>query len=105
MKVLPAIDLRDGACVQLVGGDYQQERVRWPDPLRAAAHWRALGFTTLHVVDLQVTKRCAGSGQVLAQVHTEPVAFQDGIRWVIARNDKTPGKAHGFFIPSERIEN
>ena len=65
MKVLPAIDLRDGACVQLVGGDYQQERVRWPDPLRAAAHWRALGFTTLHVVDLDAA---TGRGEHAAVV-------------------------------------
>ncbi|MEO8798966.1 MAG: 1-(5-phosphoribosyl)-5-((5-phosphoribosylamino)methylideneamino)imidazole-4-carboxamide isomerase, partial [Polyangiaceae bacterium] len=28
MKVLPAIDLREGACVQLVGGSYDDERVR-----------------------------------------------------------------------------
>ncbi len=52
MKVLPAIDLREGACVQLVGGRYEDERVRESDPLAVAARWVALGFDTLHVVDL-----------------------------------------------------
>ncbi|HYR55012.1 MAG TPA: 1-(5-phosphoribosyl)-5-((5-phosphoribosylamino)methylideneamino)imidazole-4-carboxamide isomerase, partial [Myxococcaceae bacterium] len=28
MIAIPAIDLRDGACVQLVGGSYDAERVR-----------------------------------------------------------------------------
>ena len=27
MLVIPAIDLREGACVQLVGGSYDDERV------------------------------------------------------------------------------
>lgn len=52
MLVMPAIDLREGACVQLVGGSYAAERVREPDPLRVAERWRGVGFTRLHVVDL-----------------------------------------------------
>jgi phosphoribosylformimino-5-aminoimidazole carboxamide ribotide isomerase len=52
MIAIPAIDLRDGACVQLVGGDYQAERVRLPDPLAVADRWREAGFARLHVVDL-----------------------------------------------------
>ena len=52
MQVIPAIDLRDGACVQLVGGSYADERVRITDPLRVAAAWADAGFRRLHVVDL-----------------------------------------------------
>lgn len=52
MIAIPAIDLREGACVQLVGGEYAAERVRLPDPLAVARSWRELGFRTLHVVDL-----------------------------------------------------
>jgi len=52
MLALPAIDLREGACVQLVGGDYDAERVRVPDPLAQARHFREQGFSCLHVVDL-----------------------------------------------------
>lgn len=52
MIVIPAVDLRDGACVQLVGGEYAQERVRRNDPLEVAREWAAQGFQRLHVVDL-----------------------------------------------------
>lgn len=52
MRALPAIDLREGACVQLVGGDYDAERVRIPDPLAKAKELAAAGFGAIHVVDL-----------------------------------------------------
>jgi phosphoribosylformimino-5-aminoimidazole carboxamide ribotide isomerase len=52
MIAIPAVDLRDGACVQLVGGSYAEEKVRLGDPLDVARSWERLGFTRLHVVDL-----------------------------------------------------
>jgi len=52
MQVIPAIDLRDGACVQLVGGSYADERVRISDPLAVAENWAELGFGRIHLVDL-----------------------------------------------------
>jgi phosphoribosylformimino-5-aminoimidazole carboxamide ribotide isomerase len=52
MIVVPAIDLRDGYCVQLLGGDYGSELLRLDDPVSIAASWRDRGFTTIHVVDL-----------------------------------------------------
>ena len=52
MIAIPAVDLRDGACVQLVGGEYQAERIRLGDPLGVARTWAQLGFRRLHVVDL-----------------------------------------------------
>lgn len=52
MIAIPAIDLRDGACVQLVGGAYEQEQVRLDDPVGVARDWARLGFGQLHVVDL-----------------------------------------------------
>ena len=52
MIAIPAIDLREGACVQLVGGSYADERVRVKDPLDALKRWREHGFKAFHVVDL-----------------------------------------------------
>jgi phosphoribosylformimino-5-aminoimidazole carboxamide ribotide isomerase len=52
MIAVPAVDLRDGACVQLVGGAYSDERVRRDDPRAVASEWAALGFGRLHLVDL-----------------------------------------------------
>jgi phosphoribosylformimino-5-aminoimidazole carboxamide ribotide isomerase len=52
MLIIPAVDLREGACVQLVGGEYADERVRLDDPLAVARDWARVGFRRLHVVDL-----------------------------------------------------
>jgi phosphoribosylformimino-5-aminoimidazole carboxamide ribotide isomerase len=52
MIAIPAVDLRGGRCVQLVGGRPEEVRVSLPDPLEVAARWGALGFSSLHVVDL-----------------------------------------------------
>jgi phosphoribosylformimino-5-aminoimidazole carboxamide ribotide isomerase len=52
MIVIPAVDLREGACVQLVGGSYANEQVRLENPLEVARGWARAGFTRLHVVDL-----------------------------------------------------
>lgn len=51
MLAIPAIDLRDAHCVQLVGGDYEQEAVRLDDPVQVARRWIAAGFSRLHVED------------------------------------------------------
>lgn len=52
MIAIPAIDLRDGACVQLVGGSFNKERVRIADPRRALDQWEFAGFQRVHIVDL-----------------------------------------------------
>lgn len=67
MIAVPAVDLREGACVQLVGGAYDAERVRLADPLAAALRWRAAGFAHLHVVDLDAA---TGAGENADVVRT-----------------------------------
>ena len=52
MLAIPAIDLRDSQCVQLVEGDYSKEALRLDDPVQVARRWLAAGFSRLHVVDL-----------------------------------------------------
>ncbi|MDB4892696.1 MAG: 1-(5-phosphoribosyl)-5-(5-phosphoribosylamino)methylideneamino imidazole-4-carboxamide isomerase [Gemmatimonadetes bacterium] len=52
MIAIPAVDLRDGACVQLVGGSFAQEKVRIENPVDVARSWEHYGFHRLHVVDL-----------------------------------------------------
>jgi phosphoribosylformimino-5-aminoimidazole carboxamide ribotide isomerase len=49
---LPAVDLRDGACVQLVGGAYEREAIRLNDPVSVARAWLDAGFQSLHLIDL-----------------------------------------------------
>jgi phosphoribosylformimino-5-aminoimidazole carboxamide ribotide isomerase len=52
MIAIPAIDLREGCVVQLVGGDFEKEKIRIGDPRDVARRWAGYGFQRLHVVDL-----------------------------------------------------
>lgn len=67
MIAIPALDLRDGACVQLEGGDYTAEKVRITDPLQVARDSARAGFRRLHVVDLDAA---TGHGSNTALVTT-----------------------------------
>lgn len=68
MRAVPAVDLRDGACVQLVGGDFAQEQVRIADPLVAVDRWRSAGFGALHVVDLDAAMGRPDNGGAVARI-------------------------------------
>jgi phosphoribosylformimino-5-aminoimidazole carboxamide ribotide isomerase len=50
--LFPAIDLKDGACVRLVRGEMASATVFNPDPAAQAKQFAELGFSWLHVVDL-----------------------------------------------------
>ena len=56
MKILPAIDLKDGKCVRLSMGDYSQVRNYDFNPLELAMNWADNGVKNLHIVDLDGAK-------------------------------------------------
>jgi phosphoribosyl isomerase A len=68
MIVVPAIDLRDGCCVQLRGGDYADELVRVADPVGVARAWRDRGAAELHVVDLDAATGRGRNAEVVAGI-------------------------------------
>ncbi len=74
MKVLPAIDLREGACVQLVGGRYEDERVRLSDPVLVAKQWAGYGLSEQHIVDLD-----AATGRGSNATVVEEILRQEGL--------------------------
>lgn len=79
MIAIPAVDLRDGACVQLVGGSYRQERVRLEDPIEVARAWERSGFSRLHVVDLDAaTGRGSNLGLVRSLISDVSIPVQVG---------------------------
>ena len=79
MRILPAVDIRGGDCVNLVQGDYSQETVFSSDPVRQAIQWRDDGADLVHIVDLDGAKsgRCCIEGE-LREMAQEGVAFQVG---------------------------
>jgi phosphoribosylformimino-5-aminoimidazole carboxamide ribotide isomerase len=52
MKLYPAIDLKDGACVRLLRGEMASATAFNQDPADQAMRFAAMGFDALHVVDL-----------------------------------------------------
>lgn len=52
MILFPAIDLKEGRCVRLVQGDMAQATVFNDDPAEQAIAFEDMGFSHLHVVDL-----------------------------------------------------
>lgn len=52
IEIIPSIDLRNGKCVRLYKGDYNQETVFSDDPLDIALKWQSMGAPRLHIVDL-----------------------------------------------------
>jgi phosphoribosylformimino-5-aminoimidazole carboxamide ribotide isomerase len=83
MIAIPAVDLREGACVQLVGGSFQQERVRLDDPIGVARMWERYGFNCLHFVDLDAAVGRGSNFGVVRDLLSDasvPVQVGGGIR-------------------------
>jgi phosphoribosylformimino-5-aminoimidazole carboxamide ribotide isomerase len=68
---VPAVDLREGACVQLVGGSYTHERVRLDDPIGVARSWAAFGFRRLHIVDLDAATGRGSNEEIVRDLLNE----------------------------------
>lgn len=52
MRIYPAIDIKDGQCVRLLRGSFDDVTVYGNNPAEMAAKWEAEGGEFIHVVDL-----------------------------------------------------
>ncbi len=52
MKILPAIDLKNGKCVRLTKGDFKSEKIYNENPINQAETFSNAGFKYLHIIDL-----------------------------------------------------
>ncbi len=87
MLVIPAIDLRDGRCVRLRQGRYEDETVYFEDPVHMAKLWRVMNTKVLHLVDLDAARTTADTvtdnRKVIAEIAASldiPVQVGGGIR-------------------------
>jgi phosphoribosylformimino-5-aminoimidazole carboxamide ribotide isomerase len=68
-EVLPAIDIRGGRVVRLVGGNFARETVYGEDPVAVAESFAREGARWLHVVDLDAARDpAARQGEVVSAV-------------------------------------
>ena len=52
MLIMPAVDIKNGKCVQLVQGEPGTEQVIIENPEKVAGKWEDLGAEVVHVIDL-----------------------------------------------------
>ena len=82
MKIIPAVDIKDGKCVQLVGGKAETAEF-YGDPVETAKKWESRGAEILHVIDLDAA---LGTGENIDEVIEIkdaveiPIQFGGGIR-------------------------
>jgi len=104
----PAIDLRGGKAVQLVGGRPEAERISLPDPVEVAVRWIDAGFRALHVIDLDAA---LGTGnnriaidRILAAVSV-PVQVGGGIRDDAAADSLIGAGAARVIVGTRAVED
>ena len=84
MILFPAIDIRDGKCVRLIQGDYDQEIIYNDSPTAMAKEWEKQGADYIHVVDLDGAKTGKSLNreaiQAIAKSVSIPIQVGGGIR-------------------------
>lgn len=84
MKLYPAIDLKDGNCVRLLQGDYNEVTVYGSNPAEMAKKWESLGGDYLHIVDLDGAKEGKGINdeaiKAIVKAINIPIELGGGIR-------------------------
>jgi phosphoribosylformimino-5-aminoimidazole carboxamide ribotide isomerase len=80
VKLIPAIDLRDGQCVRLYQGKFDRQTNYNNDPVSLAQDYRALGCEELHIVDLDGARLGRQQNQeiIRAIVETSQLTVQLG---------------------------
>ena len=99
MKVIPAVDIKNGRSVQLVGGKPGTERVTIDDVTGIARRWQDEGAEMIHIVDLDSAMGTGNNEEMIENVIgalSIPVQVGGGIR--------TSEKVHRLFeIGCERV--
>ena len=90
IEIIPAIDIREGKCVRLYQGNFDQETVFSDDPLEVALQWQSLGAPRLHIVDLD--------GAISGEIRNEDIITE------IARALLIPTQLGGGIRQPETIE-
>lgn len=80
MRILPAIDIKDGQAVRLFKGDFSQKTVVNPDVLAQAQVFKEAGIGMIHVVDLDgALEGRAANRDLIASIKAETgLAIQVG---------------------------
>ncbi len=82
MKIIPAIDILDGRCTQLIGGKPETAKF-YGNPVEIAKRWESDGAEILHVIDLNSALGTGENTDTVLRIKNSvgiPVQFGGGIR-------------------------
>jgi len=108
MIAIPAVDIREGACVQLVGGSYANERVRLENPIEVARSWEHFGFRRLHLVDLDAATGRGSNFELVREMISRtvvPVQVGGGVRTSDQIEQLLDAGATGVIVGTRAIED
>lgn len=84
MRIYPAIDIKDGKCVRLLRGNFDDMTVYGDNPAEMAKKWEMLGGEYIHVVDLDGALKGHGVNaetiKSICEAVSVPVQTGGGIR-------------------------
>jgi phosphoribosylformimino-5-aminoimidazole carboxamide ribotide isomerase len=84
MKIIPAVDIKQGKCVRLLQGRMEDTTLYSDDPVKMAQQWESLGGELIHVIDLdgafaKEVKNFKSIKDILSQIKI-PIQVGGGIR-------------------------
>ncbi|MDD3753605.1 MAG: 1-(5-phosphoribosyl)-5-[(5-phosphoribosylamino)methylideneamino]imidazole-4-carboxamide isomerase [Methanobacterium sp.] len=85
MFIIPAVDIKNGKCVQLVQGKPGTEQIILDNPVEVALEWENRGASILHVIDLGGALEEGGNLSVVEEIVKEvsiPIQMGGGIRTI-----------------------
>ena len=108
MLVMPAVDIKNGKCVQLIQGKPGSEMVEIENPEQVALKWEENGAETIHVIDLDGTIDGNTSLEVIKRILKEvsvPIQLGGGIRSVDYARELLDLDIERLIIGTMGIEN
>lgn len=109
MIIYPAIDIKDGRCVRLTQGRFEEEKIYYENPQEVARLWQEKGAKVLHIVDLDGalegrSKNLSVIEEIVKAVGI-PIQLGGGIRSLEAIQTLVAIGVHRVILGTKAIED
>ncbi|MEK6889762.1 MAG: 1-(5-phosphoribosyl)-5-[(5-phosphoribosylamino)methylideneamino]imidazole-4-carboxamide isomerase [Nanoarchaeota archaeon] len=108
MITIPAIDLKDGKCVQLVGGVFGSEQVVIDDIDSVALNFYNSGIKRLHIIDLNAAKNFGDNTKIIERLLKNKkceVEVGGGIRTIEKAESLIKNGANYVIVGTSAVNN
>jgi phosphoribosylformimino-5-aminoimidazole carboxamide ribotide isomerase len=109
MTIYPAVDIREGKCVRLLRGAFDETTVYGGDPLAMAEKWAAQGARFLHLVDLDGARYGKSENRAIileiARKLKIPVQTGGGVRTLADAEELLSGGAARVILGTAAVKN